>query len=230
MWASQNPCKPVQATAMNTQTHLLMGAALFGRPLPRLALAGALGGIVPDAPMLAIVGGLRMAGYDFGQIFGKLYWEHWWQVANAIGHNFWLWGALALASGLMLAQNPFGPAEMAGRTAGERPVRPDAALVFAFSGSALLHSVIDFLSHRDDAHMHLWPLTQWRFRSPVSYWDPNHFGNWFGMIEAAIGVLLVVVLFRRYRNVWLRLALALATVLYLAVPAFFVLSIAGHQM
>ncbi len=159
---------------------MLMGAALFGRPLPRFAVAGALGGIVPDLPMFAIVGGLRMAGYDFEQIFGKLYWEHWWQVANAIGHNFLLWGVLTVVSGLMLSANPFRSYDPTSFP-GKRPVRPDAALVFAFSGSALLHSVIDFLCHRNDAHMHLWPLTQWRFRSPVSYWDPNHFGNWFGL-------------------------------------------------
>jgi hypothetical protein len=191
--------------------------------MPRLAVAGTLGGIAPDIPMFVIFGALRMAGYDLETIFGKLYWEHWWQVANAIGHNFWLWGMLALVSGLMLRG---GPAQSVAADNRQRisPMRPDAGLVFAFSASALLHSVIDFLCHRDDAHMHLWPLTQWRFRSPVSYWDPNHYGNWFGLFEAATGLLLVVVLFRRYRNFWLRGALALASLLYVAVPAFFILS------
>ena len=211
---------------MNTQTHLLMGAALFGRPLPRLAIAGALGGVIPDAPMIAIIGGLKMAGYGLEEIFGRLYWQHWWQVANAIGHNFLLWGAPAICSGLALSANPLATSPESDK----RPVRFDAALVFAFSGSALLHSVIDFLCHRNDAHMHFWPLSQWRFRSPVSYWDPNHFGNWFGMFEAVTGLLLVALLFRRYRNFWLRAALALACILYLAVPAFFVMSMSGHQM
>ena len=40
---------------MNTQTHILMGALLFGRKMPRTAWAGAAGGIAPDVPMLAIV-------------------------------------------------------------------------------------------------------------------------------------------------------------------------------
>ena len=215
---------------MNTQTHLLMGAALFGRPLPRLAIAGALGGVIPDAPMFAIIGGLKMAGYGLEEIFGRLYWQHWWQVANAIGHNFLLWGALAIGSGLVLSAKTAAPGRSSGLAFEMQFVRLDAPLVFAFSGSALLHSVIDFLFHRNDAHMHFWPLSQWRFRSPVSYWDPNHFGNWFGMFEAAIGLLLVAVLFRRYRNFWLRAALALACILYLAVPAFFVMSMSGHQM
>jgi hypothetical protein len=183
-----------------------MGAALFGRPLPKLAIAGALGGIVPDLPMYAIIIGLRASGYPLSEIFGQIYWEHWWQVSNAIGHSFLLWGALAAIS--------------------IRPALQDksskAALLFAFSGSALLHSFIDFLCHRDDAHMHFWPLTEWRFRSPVSYWDSNFYGNYFGLFEAAIGLLLIIILWRRYSKIWVRAALALCGAAYLAVPAFFV--------
>jgi hypothetical protein len=101
-------------------------------------------------------------------------------------------------------------------------------LIFAFSASALLHSAIDFLVHRDDGHMQFWPLTDWRFQSPVSYWDPAHGGNWFGLFEAALGILLIVVLFRRYRSRRVRAMLAAALALYAAVPAYFVLGIAHH--
>jgi membrane-bound metal-dependent hydrolase YbcI (DUF457 family) len=61
---------------MNTQTHIIMGAALFGKPMPKLAIAGALGGIIPDLPMYVIIIGLRGAGYPLSEIFGKIYWEH----------------------------------------------------------------------------------------------------------------------------------------------------------
>ncbi len=98
---------------------------------------------------------------------------------------------------------------------------PRAALCFAFAGSALLHSVIDFLVHREDAHMQFWPLTEWRFVSPVSYWDPAHYGNWFSLFEAALGLVMAVMLFRRYRNVLARIALAIAILLYASAPAFF---------
>jgi membrane-bound metal-dependent hydrolase YbcI (DUF457 family) len=193
---------------MNTQTHILMGAALFGRPLPRLAVAGALGGVVPDLPMYAIIIGLRASGHPLDEIFGRIYWEHWWQVANAIGHSFLLWGVLAAVTA--------APAL--------RDTASKAAPVFALSGSAIVHSVIDFLCHRDDAHMHFWPLTEWRFRSPVSYWDPQHFGQWFGLFEAMIGIALVVILWRRYANRLLRGLLALCLAAYVAVPAFFIFS------
>lgn len=193
---------------MNTQSHILMGAILFGRPLPRLALAGAAGGLIADIPMFVIVALLRMGGYSFDEIFGRIYWEQWWQVLNAIGHSFLIWGMLTLVAWLVIRRH--GAAQA-----------PRAALCFAFAGSALLHSVIDFLVHREDAHMQFWPLTEWRFVSPVSYWDPVHYGNWFSLFEAALGLVMAVMLFRRYRNVLARIALAIAILLYVSAPAFF---------
>ena len=208
---------------MNSQTHVIMGAALFGKPMPKLAWAAAAGGIVPDAPMFAIIAVLRMSGYSLNQIFREIYWEHWWQIANGLGHSFWIWGGLAIISGLLAhrQRNPDRHDVMLAGRAGAAP------LVFAFSASALLHSFIDFLCHRDDAHMHLWPFTEWRFRSPVSYWDSNHYGDWFGLFEALVGVVLVVVLFRRYTSWLLRAALLVALALYVAVPAFFIFNLGG---
>ncbi len=193
---------------MNTQSHILMGAILFGRPLPRLALAGAAGGLIADIPMFVIVALLRMGGYSFDEIFGRIYWEQWWQVLNAVGHSFLIGGVLTLVAWLVIRRH--GAAQA-----------PRAALCFAFAGSALLHSVIDFLVHREDAHMQFWPLTEWRFVSPVSYWDPAHYGNWFSLFEAALGLVMAVMLFRRYRNVLARIALAIAILLYASAPAFF---------
>ncbi|GEM_PF-5837357 len=79
---------------MNTQTHMIMGAVIFGKPLPRLAWFGVAGGILPDLPMFIIVAGLRAQGVSLEKIFGEYYWQPWWQIANAIGHNFWLWSLL----------------------------------------------------------------------------------------------------------------------------------------
>ena len=190
-----------------------MGALLFGKPLPGMAVAGALGGLVPDVPMFAIVAGLRLGGRSFEEIFGQLYWERWWQVCNAVSHSFLLWGALAAGSGMVLSKR--------GRSAA-----PRAALLFAFSGAALAHSCVDFLVHREDAHMQFWPLSDWKFVSPVSYWDRAHFGDWFGLFEAALGIVMAALLFRRYRSILTRMALALCLALYAAVPAFFIWNLA----
>ncbi|MEQ8296878.1 MAG: hypothetical protein RIB55_10385 [Nitratireductor sp.] len=216
---------------MNTQSHVLMGAAFFGRPLPRLAWAGAAGGILPDLPMYSFVAVLGLLGYSVSDIFDRLYWEPWWQIANAIGHNFLLWGTLTIVAALAVARSRTAPPLMSSPVSDNAAAgSPDgvkggwAALVLAFSASALLHSLIDFLTHRADAHMHFWPLSDWRFRSPVSYWDPDHYGSWFGLFEAALGVALIVVLFRRYRALPLRAGLLVALALYVAVPAFFYLT------
>ena len=39
--------------------------------------------------------------------------------------------------------------------------------------SLLLHAAGDFFLHQDDGHRHFFPLLQYRFHSPVSYWDPQ---------------------------------------------------------
>lgn len=194
-----------------------MGAWLTGKPMPRLAWAGALGGILPDLPMYVIISGLRLQGESLDRIFREIYWENWWQIANAVGHNFWLWTITAFIC-LALLKTGSGVRE-------EFRHGTLAAWIFALSASALIHSVIDFLCHRNDAHMHFWPVTQWRFRSPVSYWDPAHYGQWFGLFEAGLGIFLAILLFGRYRNIGLRAILAVFVILYAAVPAFFIFNL-----
>ncbi len=195
---------------MHTQTHVIMGAALGGR-VPRNAWAGALGGILPDVPMLLTVLVLKIAAIPDPVIYGILYWQEWWQIANAIGHSVFLWGGLFLFAFVMR--------ERLSATAAAID-RWGAAMVLA--GSGLLHTAIDFLCHREDAHMSFWPLTRWKFMSPVSYWDGAHYGHVFALFETALGLVLVTLLFRRFAGHWLRLALGLAMLLYLAVPAYFV--------
>lgn len=185
----------------------------MGKPVPRLAWAGAAGGIVPDLPMYVIILGLRARGFSLDTIFREIYWEDWWQIANAIGHNFILWGIITIASAIFIASR--------GSFSSEFSAGGKTALTFAFSASALLHSAIDFLCHRDDGHMHFWPFSKWRFESPVSYWDPAHFGLEFSLFEASLGLLIALALFRRYKNTGLRIAITLAILAYVAVPTFY---------
>jgi phospholipid N-methyltransferase len=41
----------------------------------------------------------------------------------------------------------------------------------AFAAGWAAHNAVDFLTHAGDARPHLWPLSRWRWHSPVSYWD-----------------------------------------------------------
>jgi hypothetical protein len=200
---------------MNTQCHVLMGAVLFGGKVPRTAWAAAAGGFAPDLPMLAIVSVLRLSGFGFQDIFGRLYWSPWWQIANAVGHNFLLWSTV-LGLSLML------------RNSANAKTAAWSSLAIPFGAAALLHSGADFLVHREDAHMHFWPLTDWRFVSPVSYWDRSHYGGQFSLFEAALGIAMALTLFARFRRWQVRAALAVCIALYAAVPVFFIFGM-SHQ-
>jgi hypothetical protein len=196
---------------MNTQSHVIMGAVLMGQGVPRKTWAGALGGITPDIPMLLIVIALKLAGTPDRVIFGELYWQNWWQICNAIGHNAWLWGGLTLLGLYMRDRLSTSVRGFDGWTT-----------VSLFAGSALLHTAIDFLCHREDAHMSFWPVTRWKFMSPVSYYDPQHFGMWFSLFEATLGLLLAVLLYRQFKSRILRASLIITMALYVAVPAYFI--------
>ena len=198
---------------MNTHSHIIMGAALFGRDIPRRAWLGALGGVLPDIPMLLIVLTLKLTGTPDRTIFGELYWQNWWQVTNAIGHNFWLWGGLLGLAIWKRESLSSSAAAIEGWT-----------LTAIVAASALLHTAIDFLVHREDAHMSFWPVTRWKFVSPVSYWDDRHYGFWFSLFEVGLGLVLAGILIKRFDNRAVRTVLALAMLLYLAVPAYFILS------
>jgi len=63
--------------------------------------------------------------------------------------------------------------------------RAGATRWLAFFASMALHCLGDLPLHHDDAHAHFLPFSQWRFESPVSYWDPAHFGRWVGIVEIA---------------------------------------------
>jgi hypothetical protein len=196
---------------MNTQSHVIMGAVLFGRTVPKRAWIAALGGFMPDIPMLMIVAGLKAVGTPARVIFDELYWQNWWQVTNALAHNFWIWGGLAILAVVMRERLSASVASIEGWT-----------LTAVFALSALLHTTIDFLCHREDAHMSFWPLTRWTFMSPVSYYDPQHYGQYFSLFEAGLGLLMAGVLLTRFRHRAVRAALALAMTLYVAVPAYFI--------
>lgn len=57
----------------------------------------------------------------------------------------------------------------------------------------------DLPLHHDDAHRHFFPFLEWRFVSPVSYWDPNYYGKWIGLVEAVSVIGAAIYLFSRHR-------------------------------
>ncbi len=164
---------------MNTPAHLIFGAAAFARPDRRDVTAAAiLGALLPDVSLYAMVAWARwIDGIPARTIFGEMYFSDAWQNVFAIDNSIPLW-ALVLIAGLA-QRNP---------------------VVTAFAGAGLLHLVFDLPLHNEDARRHFWPLSDWVFRSPFSYWDRRHHGEIVGPVEICVCLALSVLLWRRFRG------------------------------
>lgn len=183
---------------MNTPAHLLIGAGVFATP-HRAAVntAALLGSVLPDLSLYLLSGwALIVQRIPAQQVFDTLYFSPGWQNVFAIDNSFVLWAA-GLAAGAALK----------------------ARWAIALCGAALLHLIGDFLLHHGDARRHFWPLSDWVFVSPVSYWDPRHFGHIVGPLEGALCLLICVLLWRRFHGAAARCCVALAAVAALA-PGF----------
>lgn len=186
---------------MQTQTHALIGAYFFGKRDATLMTTGAIAGMAPDLPMFAIVAALAAAGHSGREIFGHDYFQPWWQHINGVAHSLILW-PLLLAAALLARQ--------------ARPGADWPPMLLAAAGAGLTHACVDFLCHREDAHMQFWPLSSWKFVSPVSYYEPAHFGVPAMIVESALGLFLAWRLVALARRRWSRGLIVLASLPYLA--------------
>jgi len=164
---------------MNTPAHMAINLVLLGRKdRPELNLPILFGALMPDVPMLVF--------YLDAKLLRDLPETVIW--ADAYYHPGWLavfdgFNSIPLALGGWLLATIGKHSRWA-----------------VFFASMALHGVGDFLLHHDDAHRHFAPLSNWRFESPVSYWDPDHLGHVMGLIEIAAVVGACVFLWRRFSS------------------------------
>ncbi len=173
---------------MNTPAHLIFGAAAFGRPgQAKVTGAAMLGGVLPDLSLYLMVAWAQwIQGYSPREVFGRLYFSDGWMAVFAVDNSIPLWG-MGFALALWL----------------RRPV------LVALTGAALLHLGFDFMLHGPDARPQFWPLTDWKFDSPYSYWDRSRHAGLIGPAEMLISAVLTGFLVWRHRSTALRLVLAL---------------------
>jgi len=201
---------------MNTQTHILVAAAIFARPGRENRarnVAALTGAMAPDIVIFAMFAWSKVTGAPESEVWRTWYFTPPWQTAIDWTNSVPLMAALLLAVWIVRRR----PAALTGLLA--------FMTVFALSG--LTHVAGDLPLHVNDGHAHFIPLSDWRFVSPVSYWDPNHFGTSVGLIEIVLGVTLIVILWRRFSDVVTRLLLALALPVY-AVPYIWFVLLGGH--
>lgn len=191
---------------MNTPTHVLVAAAALARrddvPRNSALLAGAL---APDLSIYVLFVWARIInGVSGAELWGKIYWQEPWQTLGAISNSVPLYVAILIAGWALKAR-----------------------LMVVFAIAALLHLALDLPFHNSDAHIHFWPISDWRFHSPISYWDREHHGGIVSLLEFGFGLVLISLLWMRFQSITTRVLLALCAVSYVAVPTYFMWSLGG---
>ncbi|MDP8951271.1 MAG: metal-dependent hydrolase [Actinomycetota bacterium] len=148
---------------------------------PDVAAWGALGATLPDLPAIAGAVWLRARRrWVTRHEFRKEVCEK----GPFGGPDAALHSALPVAATLVLYQVS-GAKERCPRTA-------LPAFLMGWAG----HALADALTHAEDARPILWPLSRWRFRSPISYWDRSRHARAFASAEH--GMLLLIAA----RTIW----------------------------
>lgn len=169
---------------MNTPAHLILGlAACSRRSKPGSGRWAALGSLIPDLSLYLMAGiALLVMQIPAEQVFGELYYSAWWQAVFSVDNSAVLWGLVLLVA-LKLKSVP----------------------LIAVSSAALLHIALDFPLHHDDGRAHFWPVSEWVFQSPFSYWDSNHHASIIAPLGIIVVLISAVVLWRRWSD-WRRRA------------------------
>ncbi len=176
---------------MTTPSHLIITAALAKRQrkieLPLWAVL--VGSVVPDIPIYLLMSGTTLYTWLQGENLSE---AHEWMAETLfytspywiIPHNF-LHAPIILGVGLALLWRYRHTQNTVQRW------------LFWFFAAAALHTLIDILTHNSDGPLLLFPF-DWslRFSSPISYWDPAHFGRQFFVFELTLDALLILYLLR----------------------------------
>jgi len=184
---------------MNTATHILTASAILtrrNRPYRNAAIV--FGALLPDLSIFALFAWAKWNGFSQAQIWRELYWQEPWQTLGAISNSFPIW-LIVLGIGLLLRSK----------------------ITIAVAAAALIHLCLDFPVHADDAHKHFWPVTDWRFHSPLSYWDTDHHSGYVIVAEFLLCLVGLAVLWLRFSGWLVRSALVAAMLSLVAVPVFF---------
>lgn len=177
---------------MNTPSHLILNLAILGRrATPAWNWPIAIGSVLPDVALFFFYGWAKAMGLPEREIWSTVYYQPGWQDIFAVGNSIPL---ALLGLGIALWRR-----------------WPRWAVLL---GSMLLHHLQDLPVHHDDAHRHFVPLSNVRFQSPISYWDPARFGAYVALVEWGLVVVASVVLWRRSRSRWGRFCLVSVNVFY----------------
>ena len=181
---------------MTTHSHAILNIALLSkRDKPFLHRYAFIGAVLPDLPLFIffiIESVIRKTPQR--ELWGSVYfteaWQNFFDIFNSVPLIL-----ILLGIGYYLLNS-------------ER--------ITVFAWSLLIHCGFDFLTHHDDGHHHFFPLSDFAFESPISYWDRDHYAAIVAPIERVVILTASIYLFPRLKTRLARGCLIVINVLFLA--------------
>ncbi|MBD2246510.1 hypothetical protein [Nostoc sp. FACHB-888] len=166
---------------MNTPSHAILNLVIFNQQLRTQASpAIVIGAVLPDIPIFVFYFLMKFVYHlPTRQIWSEVYYQPFWQAIVSTFHSI----PLALL-GILIAH-----------------IWSWQLIEIGFV-SMVLHSLLDLPVHNNDAHRHFFPFSNYRFISPVSYWDSNHYGAIAALVEILLVLGATIYLFPSTRTYW----------------------------
>jgi hypothetical protein len=173
---------------------------------PRVRFSAVLlGSVLPDLPLIIITivcivaDGVRRKNSDnndnsmeddsswTSQLFSTWYFESpWVKAAHNTFHS-------PIILGPMMAMAYWGSKRNATTTTTSCLSPSRSAWCFWTLAACLLHTSCDVPVHHDDGPLILFPINwEYRFHSPLSYWDPEYHGREFAIAEHIMDVSIII--------------------------------------
>jgi hypothetical protein len=180
---------------MHTYSHAVFTWALLRYIKPEeshAAVCGAVGAALPDVPTLAKAAHLLWSRRD--SITKEEFKEEFLETLEYFEPPS---GKLDLTLHSLV---PVGSMIALYKILGLKHKDPSGALLAFLLGWAG-HNILDFPTHAEDARPAFWPISKWRWKSPVSYWDVKSYALPCLLVEhGAILVLALAFLYESYQD------------------------------
>ncbi len=191
---------------MNTPTHITLALATLGRKdKPRNNRWIFIGALIPDVAMFFLFFYEVLIGTPQRIIWTEKYFSPLWQNIVDVFNSFPIFIALLVLS-----------------------IYKKWNALTAVSLAALLHIATDFPLHNDDAHRHFLPFSHWKFESPVSYWDPNFYGQYWSVFELLLLIVASYFALQILQTTWARVLVVCSLIFSVIMFVFFTFIFSGQ--
>ncbi len=179
---------------MNTPAHVILNMLCLGRQDTATVLTPVIfGAVLPDAPIFLFYFIERVfKRTPESIIWREAYYQENWQNFIDFFNSIPL-----IALGFIVA------------------IWVNSKIGMALFGSMFLHMLGDLPLHHHDAHRHFFPLSNWRFKSPFSYWDPRFHGVTITRLEILMVIVSCGALFFTYQSLPGKISVGLVALSYI---------------